>query len=376
MNKFISFWLFIVFSSWLFLVPSKTLAYSPEYDIDLLIKTYNLKENSVALRELDSWQKPKKVLVRVDSKERLDWMQEVAPNVELIGVSSSAEALEKVSDVDALLGFCSEELLDKGQQLKWVQIYGVGVDRCLKNKSLLNRNIILSNGKRLSGPQIAEHAIALMFSLTRGLDQYHLAQIKGEWSNQVLPGSDAIWELSGRTMLVVGLGGIGTEVARRGHALGMKVIATRNSSRTGPDFVSYVGLSSELNKLASQADVVINTVPLTKTTEGIFNNAFFKAMKNNAYFISIGRGKSTNADDLLAALIAGELAGAGLDVTDPEPLPEGHALWKQPRVIITPHIAWRSEKYSKRVWLVARENLRRYVAGEALLSQVDLLKGY
>ena len=177
-------------------------------------------------------------------------------------------------------------------------------------------------------------------------------------------------------MLVVGLGGIGTEIAKRGHGLGMKVIATRNSRREGPDYVSYVGLANELNTLAKQADVVINALPLTPETRGIFNKDFFDAMPSHAYFISIGRGQSTVTEDLIAALKNGVIAGAGLDVTDPEPLPPEHPLWTIPRVIITPHIAWRSEKYVARRWVVMRENLRRYVNGEALLSEVDLEKGY
>ena len=351
-------------------------AEAPEDTANQIIKKYHLKENSVALRDVKGWQKPKKIIVRVDSKERLKWMNEVASDVEIIGVSSAQEAMDEIENAQALLGFCDDELIEKAKQLKWIQVYWAGVDRCLKNKTLVSENIMLSNVKRLSGSQIAEHAIALMFSLTRGLDQYHLAQQKSDWNNEVLSGADKIWEISGRTLLVVGLGGIGTEIAQRGHALGMNVIATRNSSRTGPDFVSYVGLADELLTLAAKADVVINALPLTASTTAVFNRDFFISMKNNAYFISIGRGKSTVTADLLAALKAGELSGAGLDVTDPEPLPADHPLWKQPRVIITPHMAWRSEKYSKRRWIIIRENLRRYIAGEAILSEVDLLKGY
>ncbi|MFT5519901.1 MAG: phosphoglycerate dehydrogenase-like enzyme [Enterobacterales bacterium] len=351
-------------------------AEAPEDTAKQIIKKYQLEESTVALREVEGWQKPQKIIVRVDSKERLNWMKEVASDVELIGVSSAKEALSEMSDVQALLGFCNTELIKNAKQLQWIQVYWAGVERCLENTELISRKIMLTNAKRLSGAQIAEHAIALMFSLTRGLDENHLDQQKSLWNNDVFSSSTKVWELSGRTLLVVGLGGIGTEIAQRGHALGMNVIATRNSSRRGPDFVSYVGLADELLTLASQADVVINALPLTPSTTGMFDRKFFKSMKNSAYFISIGRGKSTVTADLLAALKSGELSGAGLDVTDPEPLPADHPLWKQPRVIITPHIAWRSEKYSKRRWILIRENLRRYIAGEALLSEVDLVKGY
>jgi phosphoglycerate dehydrogenase-like enzyme len=183
-------------------------------------------------------------------------------------------------------------------------------------------------------------------------------------------------ELDGRTMLVVGLGGIGSQVARKAHGLGMRVIATRGSRREGPDYVEYVGLADEVNVLAARADVVVNTVPLTDATLGMFDAEFFAAMKPSAYFISVGRGKSTVTDDLVAALQNGEIAGAGLDVTDPEPLPEGHVLWTMPRVLITPHTGGRSDRSRDRLFLLVQENLRRYVAGEPLISVVDIARGY
>ena len=156
----------------------------------------------------------------------------------------------------------------------------------------------------------------------------------------------------------------------------MRVIATRGSRREGPDYVEYVGLADELPELVPQADVVINTAPLTEQTRGMFDADFFAAMKPTAYFVSVGRGASTVTADLIAALEKGELAGAGLDVTDPEPLPEGHPLWSTPRVIITPHTAGRSDKSRERLYLLVQENLRRYVAGEPMLSVVDIERGY
>ena len=128
--------------------------------------------------------------------------------------------------------------------------------------------------------------------------------------------------------------------------------------------------------LAAQADVVINTVPLTDRTRGMFDADFFAAMKPGAYYVSVGRGATTVTDDLMAALETGAIAGAGLDVTDPEPLPEGHPLYTMPRVIISPHSGWRSDKARDRLFLMVQENLRRYVAGEPMLSVVDIERGY
>jgi phosphoglycerate dehydrogenase-like enzyme len=175
---------------------------------------------------------------------------------------------------------------------------------------------------------------------------------------------------------VAGLGGIGTEIAWRAHGLGMRVIATRSSSREGPDFVDYVGLPDELLALAAKADVIANALPLTPQTTGIFNKAFFDAAKPGAIFLSVGRGKSTVTGDLIAALQAGKIFGAGLDVTDPEPLPEESPLWHLPNVIITPHVSAAGADSPQRTMIIAIENLRRYVAGERMLNVVDMRKGY
>src|SRR5690606_35999863 len=142
--------------------------------------------------------------------------------------------------------------------------------------------------------------------------------------------------------------GIGTEVAKRAHGLGMRVLATRNSRREGPDYVEYVGLADEYRTLAERADVVVNATPLTPETRGMFDARFFAAMRDDALFINVGRGESVVTADLTAALQAGTIGGAGLDVTDPEPLPPGHPLWSMQSVIITPHIATSSDFRSAR----------------------------
>jgi phosphoglycerate dehydrogenase-like enzyme len=182
--------------------------------------------------------------------------------------------------------------------------------------------------------------------------------------------------IAGKTALVVGLGGIGTEFARRAHALGMKVTATRNSGRGGPEFVSYVGRPDELLTLAKDADVIFNAVPLTPATTDLFDARFFAVLKPTAYVLNVGRGKSIVTSALIEALASGKLAGAGLDVTEPEPLPPDHPLWKAPNVIITPHVSARSDVPSEKAWAVVYENIRRYAAGERLLSVVDPARGY
>ena len=341
-----------------------------------MIDELGLRESRTASRDLPGWKKPTKVVARLDSPERLASMQAVAPGVDIVAVDSATAAMDHIEDAQVLIGFCEEDILARANDLHWVQVYTAGVDRCVPNPSLHKGDKLLTNGQRIGSPALAETAIALMMALVRGLDVYHLNQIEGRWQRSVDLGSGEFFELEGRTVLIVGLGGIGTQVARRAHGLGMRVTATRGSRREGPDYVDYVGLADEAVQLAAQADVVINTAPLTERTRGMFDAAFFAAMKPTAYFVSVGRGASTVTADLVAALKNAELAGAGLDVTDPEPLPEGHPLWHMPRVIITPHTAGRSDRSRERLFLLVQENLRRYIAGEPLLSVVNIKAGY
>jgi phosphoglycerate dehydrogenase-like enzyme len=344
--------------------------------VQVMIEELGLRESDTPASGLPGWSQPQKVLVRLDRPERLAGLQAVAPGVQIVTVSSIDEAASMAADAQVLIGYCDEEILSAAPGLHWVQVYSSGVDRCVINPGMHTGNKLLTNGQRIGSPALAEHAIALMMALVRGLDVFHSNQLNGAWQRNVALGSGEFMELEGRTVLIVGLGGIGTQTAKRAHGLGMRVIATRGSRREGPDYVEYVGLADEVSKLAAQADVVINTAPLTDRTRGMFNAELFAKMKPTAYFVSVGRGASTVTADLVAALGKGELAGAGLDVTDPEPLPEGHPLWSMPRVIITPHTAGRSDKSRDRLFLLVQENLRRYVAGEPMLSVVDIERGY
>lgn len=341
-----------------------------------MIEELGLQASATAVRDMPGWSKPRKVVAWVDGPERLQALQAAAPGVEIVLVETEERLQREVSNAQVLLGTCAEEVLAQGPELHWIQVYSAGVDRCVDNPRLRQGGRILTNGQRVASPALAEHAIAMMMALVRGLDVYHTNQLAGAWQRNVGLESADFMELEGRTVLVVGLGGIGTQTAKRAHGLGMRVVATRGSRREGPSYVDYVGLADETLELARQADVVINTAPLTEQTRGMFDATFFSAMKPTAYFVSVGRGASTVTDDLIAALNTGELAGAGLDVTDPEPLPPGHPLWSTPRVLISPHTAGRSDRSRDRLYLLVAENLRRYVAGEPLLSMVDIERGY
>jgi len=306
----------------------------------------------------------------------LDELTKIAPNVKIISGLTRETALQHAAEAHAIdVRVLSPELLEKAPNLVWVQALSAGVDRYMSMKPLIeNDRIVLTNMRAVHGPAIADHAMATLLQLTRNLRFYIEQQKEGKWNEGETPWPSSA--LAGRTMLVVGLGGIGTEIAQRAHGFGMKITATRRSDAPSPDYVHHVGKPDELLAMLPDADVVAVCVPLTAETENLFNEAAFKAMKPGTILINIARGKIVNADAMLAALEGGRLAGACLDVTDPEPLPPEHPLWKMPNVVITPHIAADAGITDERRWALTRENLRRFGAGEPLLNVVDKKAGY
>ncbi len=347
-----------------------------------LIENLNLEAAPTAVNGHPRWQ-PERVVVSLPrgmagSESYLRQLQAAAGEVTLVVDDSGAfvPSRETLAGADGYIGFCTTDMLTNADSgLLWIHSYTVGMDRCSGASDAQQADRIFTNNQRLSGPTIAEHGIAMLLAISRGLPAYTVAQAERQWRRE-LSEELGFGELAGKTLLVAGLGGIGTEVARRAHGLGMRVTATRNSSREGPDFVSYVGLADELGKLASEADVVVNALPLTAQTTKLFDADLFAQIKPGAIYINVGRGKTTDTGALMAALQSGHLYGAGLDVTEPEPLPEDSPLWLLPNVIITPHVAAAGGDSMQRTALIATENLRRYVSGEPLLNLVDLDAGY
>jgi phosphoglycerate dehydrogenase-like enzyme len=347
-------------------------------NIGQLITELGLKEAPDATRADSAWRRPSRIVVQKSRPDVLAFLQPVAPGVELVVVDDAVHARKAVAGADALIGsqgfVCDPDLLAAGRRLRWLQAVSAGVEACGRAKAIAERHLVLTNMQRIAAPAMAEHVMAMLFALARGLNVFIPRQALGNWDERVA--GAGLRTLEGKTLLVVGLGGIGTEVARRAHAIGMQVVATRASGHEGPDFVSYVGLPEELPKLAATADAVVNCTPLTAQTRGLFDAKFFAVMKATAYFVNVGRGASVVTADLLQALQQGRLGGAALDVTDPEPLPPDHPLWHAPNVIITPHVATEADSGDEARWRILRENLRRYVAGEKMLSVVDISRGY
>jgi phosphoglycerate dehydrogenase-like enzyme len=339
-----------------------------------VVEHYGLEQSPTPVRERKDWRKPKRILVGGWIPQLAQTLQPEFPGIEFVTADSPADAASKAAGVDAAIGVCSPAIVAAGKSIRWIQLISAGAEYCVSIPAVRERDILVTNMQRIGGPIIAEHVMAMTLAFSRGLDVYIPQRATKEWRQSVPPGRMAV--VAGKTLLVVGLGGIGSEVAKRAHALGMRVTATRASGRSGPDYVSYVGLPEELPKLASEADFVVNTAPLTPQTTGIFDAAFFAKMKPSAYFINVARGRSVVTSALVDALESRRIAGAGLDVTDPEPLPPDHPLWRAPNVIITPHVANDSDLgYDSQV-AVIEENLRRYLAGDRMLSVVDVARGY
>ncbi|MCP5536877.1 MAG: D-2-hydroxyacid dehydrogenase [Akkermansiaceae bacterium] len=310
------------------------------------------------------------------SKQDHEALKRVVPNLRIVSGLSPKEALARASEAHGIdAAYASPAFFQKAPKLAWVQVMSAGVDRYLGIDPLMkNDSIVLTNCRGVHGPAIADHAMGMLLTITRNLREYGNRQDDGTWSRGNTKTQSVA--LQGKTMLVIGLGGIGTEIAQRAHGFGMRVIGTRRSDTPSPGYIAKVGKPNDLLKMLPEADVVVIAVPLTPETKHMINKAAISAMKPGSYLVNIARGKIVDTEALVAALKSGKLAGACLDVTDPEPLPGNHALWTMPNVVITPHVAGQSEITSERRNALLRENLRRFAAGEPLLNVVDKRLGY
>jgi phosphoglycerate dehydrogenase-like enzyme len=312
------------------------------------------------------------VLVPELRVEQIAELKAVAPGVELVVCKDATAALARAPEAHAVFGFITPEVIRAGVNLRWAQQMSAGVEGVLTIPELVERPITLTNMQRAYGPEIADQAIGYLLCFTRSLGHFIQAKSREEWHT---PREAVLDELEGKTLLVIGLGGIGSQVARRATGFGMQVIATDPKVIERPVFVAELHRPDALLELLPRAEVVTIAAPLTAKTEKLLGAREFGLMRNGAILINVARGKIIDTPALVAALESRQVAAAGLDVTDPEPLPPGHSLWKQ-NVIITPHSAGQSPGGFRRSYALFRENLRRFVAGEMLLNIVDKKAGY
>jgi phosphoglycerate dehydrogenase-like enzyme len=301
-------------------------------------------------------------------------LQGASDKVRLVPVTPET-VMKELPDADAFIGTLKSDQIRAAKNLKWIQVMSAGVENVLHlsgGNALRDSNIILTNNQIVQGPEIADHALAMLLTLSRRINKFIANQKQELWQGRPYDGI----ELNGRTAVVVGVGGIGTQIAIRAHAFGMNVIGVDPDDIPFYPFVSKVIKPDQINEVLPQADVLFISAPHTPLSHKMIGPKQFELMKQGSYFIAVSRGGLYDLPALIQALDSRKLAGAGVDVTDPEPLPKGNALWKFDNAIITPHIAGRSDKDRARMVGTIRENIRRFAEDRPLINVVDKQKGY
>jgi phosphoglycerate dehydrogenase-like enzyme len=295
---------------------------------------------------------------------------DATPELEIIAPETMEGAEQAIGHAEGAYGRIPPALLARADKLRWLQAPQAAPPAGFYYPELIAHPVVITNFREIYNDHIGAHVMAFVLAFARGLQVYLPQQLRREWRPVPRESGDVV-HLPEATALVVGVGGIGSEVARLASAFGMKVIGV-DERRTAPlPGVAELHRAAALDTLLPRADFVILTVPHTPETEGFMNRARFQKMKRGAFFINIGRGMTTRLDDLVAALKAGEIAGAALDVFEQEPLPADHPLWTMPGVLITPHTAGHGPYLDERRFEVLSDNARRFVAGGELRNIVD-----
>ena len=295
-----------------------------------------------------------------------DKLKETIPDIEVSLVRSVGEAMEVIGEVDAAFGNIVPELFELAKNLKWIACPQAGPRAGYYHPALLSSDVTVTNTREIYNDHISAQIMSYVLTFARGLHVYIPRQLQRQWA----PGYETI-HLPDSTAVVVGIGGIGAETARLCSEFGMTVIGVDPRAVESTRGVSEVHLPEALDDVLNRGDFVIVTVPETPETQGMFGKEQFRRMKSNAFFINIGRGATVILDDLVEALRDGQIAGAGLDVFQVEPLPSDHPLWTMPGVLITPHVAGRGPYLEDRRTELFLENCQRFNDGRPLKNVVD-----
>jgi phosphoglycerate dehydrogenase-like enzyme len=304
-----------------------------------------------------------------------DWPERLMSSVPGLTVlrPATADAAEALSTADAAYGVLPVELLAATTRLRWLQAQQAGPPPGFYYPELVEHPVVVTNMRDTYTDHVATHTMALVLALCRGLPRYLRDQQTATWNPDWDP--DAIVSLPEATALIVGVGALGTEIGRLLHAFGTRVTGIDVRPGERPGFLEVLPVEA-LDERLPAADLVILTVPHTPDTEGMIDARRLKLLKASAFFINVGRGPTVQLDALDAALSAGQLRGAALDVFEIEPLPPGHPLWRRPEVLISPHVAGVGPHEAERRFAVVLENARRFVAGDNLINVVDKSKWF
>jgi phosphoglycerate dehydrogenase-like enzyme len=294
---------------------------------------------------------------------------EAVPALEVVVAETEAEALKALERAEAAFGALPPALVRRAGRLRWLQAPQIAPPAGYYSPELIAHPVVVTNFREIFNDHIAAHIMAFVLAFARGLHYYFPRQLRREWKREPL--DTGVVHLPESTMLIVGVGGIGAETARLAAAFGIHVMGVDARRREAPPGVLKLDGPDALDSLLPLADFVVLTVPHTPETEGFMHRARLQRMKRTAFFINIGRGMTTRLDDLVAALRAGEIAGAALDVFEQEPLPSDHPLWTMPNVLLTPHSAGFGPYLDDRRLEILLDNARRFVAGQPLRNVVD-----
>lgn len=313
-----------------------------------------------------------KVLVDVPiTDQQVERIKAAAGNAEVVVATEREDLHRQVRDASVIFGRFGPDLFERGIQIRWVQSLGAGVDGGLF-PDFVASDVVLTSEKGHVGPHLAEQAFALLLAITRGVAR---SVRERTWDNRWSIRNEC-WELTGRTLGIVGLGGTGREVARRGVCFGMRVLAVDPEPVERPPEVEAVWRMDSFHRLLNQSDAVVVCAPLTAVTRGMFDLAAFQQMKRSAILINVTRGAIVDDSSLVQALRENLIAAAGLDVTPVEPLPPDHPLWTMENAVITPHVAGASPLRMDRAVDLFCRNLTAFREGRPLESIIDKKKGY
>lgn len=313
----------------------------------------------------------KQILVLVDYNQTyLDRIQDLAQDYDLIQTLEEAD----FSQVEIVLGWDSdlEDVIAQGDHsIKWIQAKSAGVDY-LPLDLLADQGIILTSASGMHAQAITETVFAMILGYSRQVFQSRHYQANKYWGQEDVD----LFELKGKTLAVVGLGNIGQKVADIAKAFGLQVVGVNQSGTTDAP-VDAIYPSDQMDSVLGQADIVVNILPLTDQTRGLYNADRFQAFKDQSVFINVGRGPSVVTEDLVAALNERKIAFCGLDVFEEEPLPETSPLWEMDNVLITPHIAGEMADYNAHLFPIIEANLSSYInQQDVALNKIDYQKEY
>jgi phosphoglycerate dehydrogenase-like enzyme len=297
-----------------------------------------------------------------------DKIRNAVPGVTVEAFADAKNAAAAIATADAAYGTVPPELLARAKKLRWICASRAGLGGAWFYPALVESDVVVTNMRGSYNEHLAGHAVAFLLAFARRFDHY-LPQKRWQRGPHMI-------DLPSHTALIVGVGGAGAEAAKLYAALGMRVLGIDPRVTETPPGMAELAGPERLDARLADADFVILTTPETPATVGLFNAGRFAAMKRGAYFINIARGRCVVTGDLVAALRSGHLAGAGLDVADPEPLPADNPLWAMPNVLITPHVAISGAPYRDKWLEILIDNCRRFAAGQPLVNVVDKRNWY